>query len=1841
MKSITKKIGICVIAVLLTIGITAGLVLRDNVSTKAAGTDDNGETPITIDAKTPILDRIMENDGKLVILEIVPCEYGSVMNMLFGSEKVINRLESRKKELFNEYSWTKVVNGLTETVTVGVNGSSRAFGAHPFTITYNTLTKEYTVNYPNFFLEEFLNGYNNPQALSYFSKNTEIRTVVAGKLTEEDLKDVSLIYISGTVEDPQLVYFNEYIDGVIDETATNQGSVPETTGAYSKDGNGNFIEYKPGESGNIWYDCYVKDDEGNYISSDMKWDMVDKLVRYIYSGTIYTDKKPVPCIINYGNPKSKNCNVHKLSNILFKTTDEEGSKYTNAGGSVDTYYMNILNNIITYEGELGEGEETQTPSISLFVHDTNNWGAVTVEILNDKNELISTEEMTANAENPEWFELEVPYQDALKFSFGNKDAGVSTTAISDMAVGSYWLEFEEPAPGLWGIEKNSNTPEGWIEPEEVTSSDVVIYVKDTNNWGKIFINFINDTDEVTATEEMTANEENAGWYEYKIPYEEGMRFYFSNDELNVKTLAFSDASVGSFWLNFEAVTETGLFEIKPSTESPEGWEEKKEDTTPQITLFFHNAKNWDKINVNVLDESDNVVSTEEMTANAENPEWYELVIPYSDGIKISFTNGDSSAQSVVVSDFTDGKFWIECSEPAPELWSMNKSDSAPENWKEKQRKYYENDYGQVTGVYLSNGKEYLTWDDNSVPFFDMQCTLDNQYIFNYVYKTNNNGNNSIFSIGRGVPALDDNGTAEKRGIGDTASKKFTAADILKYLLGVQENNASMIRVLEIEPCYDFNYTYKASDSDNKKLQVVKNILALGKALKIKEYTACAEEVPAYESIEKKIEFTSMTVKQFNGMNENLMSTYDIIYIGDNSGMFNYTGKDNEPGKFYDSTGINLLSSFYKDSNIKFSKHIPIYNDKKLDGYVYTAFGDLIKGDTLYLGYLPSDYMEVTVKNYNYNSSNHDQTINNFETNWNDKTTWKFYSSLSTTGLTKGSAIAFSMDTSVPDNETLWTPLLWNALSKNDNKAHFYVVKDIRDNLLNNFPTNVAVDNFSNTLGNMRFMANDLSKIKRSEIEEFISYGNPVILADNVYNCTNENIYSKKGGVVYPTSQVYALVEKYNSSDSVIEEGRIYKNLISAFNENKLEITKCDVQYKTGASWTPVPELTYTSDLISESSFIVKPEKLRFTVDYKATPGRTYKVSLIFDKDTKGKYNDVATTDDKNEVMYSTKVIAKSVNEQITFDVAIPGGYNGFYSWRVLITALTNDEKTVDEDVYDGAVPIRGDKKEVRALQIVPNYSCNLVMNDKTNTFYSYMQAGGALINYDITVDVISADDFEKIYQSRPYHAGDYYEDNNFLAKGNGTYYGHYSMVIIGFADSFGFQDISDDNGALTNILEFEATGGSLLLSHDTIGFCNNVNYGVVSAGNNSSMSKIYKGCQMYNNIYGDKEAIDIVRKLRYIGGQDRYHVTAIPSLAAEYLEDANVPKDIDGNYITEIQGYTDYWLQFYSMSRNLKTYAEAHDGKIYYDNGGQGIKSVDGRVKSDVTLGTTKNALNYGLYSMWTITTTKADELNKGQITSYPYKTTDSKGQIEISPTHGQYNALDIEDEDVVVWYTLGNNNNSSSKYYADNPGDATNNYYIYSKGNITYSGAGHQTIEKTSELKLFVNTVIKAADAGNYVPEVEVLNGSRTTAEHEYIIYASSLDDKVKVEYVAKDNDLATRETVSTTYKTEEEILNHIGRFVKGAVYWLDENEQPHTLISYSNTGNLLLNGERYNFYICNPDQYPTENPGINADVMRQCYLQYVTKGTVKLKFEATDSKGASGYSIATVMNHDLFDLD
>ncbi|ROR30644.1 uncharacterized protein DUF5057 [Mobilisporobacter senegalensis] len=169
--------------------------------------------------------------------------------------------------------------------------------------------------------------------------------------------------------------------------------------------------------------------------------------------------------------------------------------------------------------------------------------------------------------------------------------------------------------------------------------------------------------------------------------------------------------------------------------------------------------------------------------------------------------------------------------------------------------------------------------------------------------------------------------------------------------------------------------------------------------------------------------------------------------------------------------------------------------------------------------------------------------------------------------------------------------------------------------------------------------------------------------------------------------------------------------------------------------------------------------------------------------------------------------------------------------------------------------------------------------------------------------------------------------------------------------------------------------------------------------------------------------------------------------------------------------------------------------------------------------------------------TTTVTKLNSGQITQYPYAIDDT---IPVANTHGQYFQLNLDDPGIVVWYCLGKGLND---VYGKSPNDAANNYYIYNKGNITYSGVGHSKVGGSiMEVKLFVNTMIAAYRASIEEPMIEIVN------EEECIFIPGEEygeNEYLEIEFIPWDFNLSSQELgvkVNIKDSSELEIYDKFG---------------------------------------------------------------------------------------------------
>jgi hypothetical protein len=156
-------------------------------------------------------------------------------------------------------------------------------------------------------------------------------------------------------------------------------------------------------------------------------------------------------------------------------------------------------------------------------------------------------------------------------------------------------------------------------------------------------------------------------------------------------------------------------------------------------------------------------------------------------------------------------------------------------------------------------------------------------------------------------------------------------------------------------------------------------------------------------------------------------------------------------------------------------------------------------------------------------------------------------------------------------------------------------------------------------------------------------------------------------------------------------------------------------------------------------------------------------------------------------------------------------------------------------------------------------------------------------------------------------------------------------------------------------------------------------------------------------------------------------------------------------------------------------------------------------------------------------TVNKVELVNEGQILVYPFNILDemtaNNNTMTVSTTHGQYYQIDMNEDldqdgesDVTVWLSL----TGASQYDAATR-DARNNYYIYTKGNVTYSGVGHSNMNyvgNETEVKLYINTMVTAYSAGAHAPTITLKQtaDSDSSAGKLSTIYIG-MDSKVDAE--------------------------------------------------------------------------------------------------------------------------------
>ncbi|GHV33567.1 hypothetical protein FACS18949_07850 [Clostridia bacterium] len=578
---------------------------------------------------------------------------------------------------------------------------------------------------------------------------------------------------------------------------------------------------------------------------------------------------------------------------------------------------------------------------------------------------------------------------------------------------------------------------------------------------------------------------------------------------------------------------------------------------------------------------------------------------------------------------------------------------------------------------------------------------------------------------------------------------------------------------------------------------------------------------------------------------------------------------------------------------------------------------------------------------------------------------------------------------------------------------------------------------ANTTNIMRCPGNDITTPTKTMLNAFAQAGYPMIFADELY-VTGKT--APNGDRVDNCTYLYDLMDSVKTKPNVMRSGDIAANRSTFMTY--LNLSKPKIQFSDNAPKPPV----YTS--LASATQNDRTLTYTFYIENATDPTpvtSTYTAALFLDSDASGKFT---SAEERNniEVRQNGKLVPvyslKSGKENVyTLTCMLPPDYVGIIPWKLTITRNgTPYIHTSETDFTRIAAPKDTAGKPTQVIKVLQIISTTTVVGiTLTNNVWLNGAPYTALLNeqrdrgdFDVQVTVVNADGNRNVNGATglgTLWATNADADTVFTAINN------YDMLVLGFTDCYNLTQLNVMNA----VLKFAKpeNGKSVLFTHDN-----------TSVDNRTDTGGNYYWGYNFNRLLRDQGGLDVfgISNLTAAGNNLGNAVANLKAGTALTAADktaltgatyriAYQPKSNKATTLSAVQGYTPYdgMRGHGGVSNNANTYWN-----------GLTVSSATANRPTQVV------------------------RQNTGQVTTYPYDL--SAATLTVTQTHSQYYMLNMEKEDMVVWYTLGNNNNGHVV-----PNDVAGAYYIYSFGNIFYSGVGHTGPSTADEAKLFVNTLIAA----------------------------------------------------------------------------------------------------------------------------------------------------------------------
>lgn len=936
----------------------------------------------------------------------------------------------------------------------------------------------------------------------------------------------------------------------------------------------------------------------------------------------------------------------------------------------------------------------------------------------------------------------------------------------------------------------------------------------------------------------------------------------------------------------------------------------------------------------------------------------------------------------------------------------------------------------------------------------------------------------------------ENFLAEKNGNASTKlEEKITKASITRYILNWYMHRVTVkseITVLDLEPCYDFDANLD---------KTIKQFMGMGDT-----YTG-------------KINIRKMASAEFIGKIEDLNEQYDMIYLGAKTGTMN-----TENGKTK-------------------------YNDTTMNGLIYSHVGDYYD----YSGESYNDQHRLQDASLNHKINDNSEDKNNKSTTYrgpgNDMNSTKYKELLQyvQAGYPVVIADVFLNDaknaasTNTMDKNSYFYQFVQQIVSAKDATTgeYLYWQKNV-------FAESQLLEASSDLEERQRRFCNYLNLSKLSvdwvtNISGEHPYPEELSYGDN-QNDPNQTYLSAIDGK-YQLQYIFTLDNRVASSVTASYDCKLFvdKNSDGRFlgsdaignnSNNSEELTGINVYIRNGDAWNKV-----------------EPINNNGSAHYELRTGNVYKVMR-----------------------------------------QLPDDYVGVIPWKIVFYDNADPLVRTARSGYT-AVQVQGERKKIRILQLKSDNGNNWDLK-YDGTFQSYISN---LKDWDVQVDSVSVIELLRD-RLHIYDISDTDIENCYVKSYE--YFQTYDMLILGFADSYRFgydyrwYDVSESqkdghtnlytdklSGARKNLAvgravrDYIESGRSVLFTHDTTSYINDM-YSRRQYNDNGTAESNDNGWYWgyeFNKTIRASVGLDRYGELKEYYQQmvdwapndtERQHYQKYLETLNKYQYDTlKIPNtDI---YLNQKEGLTKYTVvrflrkQLDSLQGN-KSYKGSLfpvNNELLYDAGFRGKywdagwNKASYMLKGDYCLeGASPPAL-------------KATQVNEGQITQYPYliskdeiKEINQRKSLKVSSTHYQWLQPNMELDrdgdgrsDIVVWYCLSDiydSNVQSTNIYSICPNDVVNNYYIYTMGNVTYSGAGHSRPDNGAEMKLFVNTIIAAYNAGVSAPRISFRDDNDYDMESIYVISdpanntilkaadqgnirSTEAGDVVSVKFVAEDDNI------------------------------------------------------------------------------------------------------------------------